>query len=233
MLRLHRAKFISVLCILLCLVTAIIWITSYFVPIGFMTAHRWFNGSDHAGSKVHAFAVIDGVLYDYQIHLEPARYTPELIDRPYHWFGHDVVGLHYHRTYFGLSLDFGNPNGDAETVASQFSFPFLLVPLTLAIPPLARRKLLRNYVKVTCAIFSILLAFNVAISGDPDKRMLAQAAMAAWIIALLVPGVRLLIRAAQKAPPGHCPTCHYNLTANTSGICPECGTAITTSREST
>ena len=24
---------------------------------------------------------------------------------------------------------------------------------------------------------------------------------------------------------GHCPTCHYNLTGNTSGICPECGTA--------
>ena len=24
----------------------------------------------------------------------------------------------------------------------------------------------------------------------------------------------------------HCPTCSYNLTANTSGICPECGTAV-------
>jgi hypothetical protein len=26
--------------------------------------------------------------------------------------------------------------------------------------------------------------------------------------------------------PGHCPTCHYNLTGNTSGICPECGTSF-------
>lgn len=25
---------------------------------------------------------------------------------------------------------------------------------------------------------------------------------------------------------GHCPTCHYDLTGNLSGICPECGTAI-------
>ena len=24
---------------------------------------------------------------------------------------------------------------------------------------------------------------------------------------------------------GHCRKCHYNLTGNTSGICPECGTA--------
>jgi hypothetical protein len=27
---------------------------------------------------------------------------------------------------------------------------------------------------------------------------------------------------------GQCPICGYNLTGNTSGICPECGTAITT-----
>ena len=26
--------------------------------------------------------------------------------------------------------------------------------------------------------------------------------------------------------PGHCPTCNYNLTGNTSGTCPECGMAI-------
>ena len=26
--------------------------------------------------------------------------------------------------------------------------------------------------------------------------------------------------------PGHCPTCRYDLTANTSGTCPECGTAV-------
>jgi hypothetical protein len=32
-----------------------------------------------------------------------------------------------------------------------------------------------------------------------------------------------------RSKPGHCPTCHYNLTGNTSGICPECGTPITSS----
>jgi uncharacterized paraquat-inducible protein A len=30
----------------------------------------------------------------------------------------------------------------------------------------------------------------------------------------------------QRAKSGFCPTCRYNLTGNTSGICPECGTAV-------
>jgi len=28
------------------------------------------------------------------------------------------------------------------------------------------------------------------------------------------------------APPFHCASCGYDLTANASGICPECGTAL-------
>jgi hypothetical protein len=27
-----------------------------------------------------------------------------------------------------------------------------------------------------------------------------------------------------RVPPGQCPSCNYNLSGNTSGICPECGT---------
>ena len=29
-----------------------------------------------------------------------------------------------------------------------------------------------------------------------------------------------------RFPPGHCQRCAYNLTGNTSGVCPECGTEI-------
>jgi len=34
------------------------------------------------------------------------------------------------------------------------------------------------------------------------------------------------IRHRRMGSFGHCPTCSYNLTGNTSGVCPECGTAI-------
>ena len=31
---------------------------------------------------------------------------------------------------------------------------------------------------------------------------------------------------ARRVRPGICSICGYNLTANTSGVCPECGTKI-------
>ncbi len=33
-------------------------------------------------------------------------------------------------------------------------------------------------------------------------------------------------RASRQPPPGHCEACGYNLTANVSGTCPECGTLL-------
>ncbi len=32
---------------------------------------------------------------------------------------------------------------------------------------------------------------------------------------------------ALSIPPNHCPTCRYDLTGNTSGVCPECGGKVT------
>jgi hypothetical protein len=34
------------------------------------------------------------------------------------------------------------------------------------------------------------------------------------------------IRDWRRHPEGHCQSCGYNLTGNTSGVCPECGTAL-------
>jgi hypothetical protein len=36
-------------------------------------------------------------------------------------------------------------------------------------------------------------------------------------------------RYTRSIPAGNCTACGYNLTGNTSGVCPECGTAISTS----
>ena len=33
-------------------------------------------------------------------------------------------------------------------------------------------------------------------------------------------------RGDRRPPPGHCPRCRYNLTGNTTGVCPECGRKI-------
>jgi len=60
------------------------------------------------------------------------------------------------------------------------------------------------------------------------------AMMPAWallILASLLPLAWLIVRAAQairsRLPkPGECVHCRYDLTANASGVCPECGTPV-------
>jgi hypothetical protein len=38
-----------------------------------------------------------------------------------------------------------------------------------------------------------------------------------------------ILRSRRRRRHGNCPACAYNLTGNTSGVCPECGTAIESS----
>lgn len=56
-----------------------------------------------------------------------------------------------------------------------------------------------------------------------------------WIIFIVVApgtaGLAAYLRWAERPfPPGHCQSCGYALTGNLSGICPECGTAINTTK---
>jgi hypothetical protein len=45
------------------------------------------------------------------------------------------------------------------------------------------------------------------------------------LFALAIPTSILWHHDRRRPRLGHCPACNYNLTGNTSGICPECGTA--------
>jgi hypothetical protein len=44
------------------------------------------------------------------------------------------------------------------------------------------------------------------------------------VLASVIPGIWLRRRLNRRPPKGHCQACGYNLTGNTSGACPECGT---------
>jgi len=49
-----------------------------------------------------------------------------------------------------------------------------------------------------------------------------------WLLLVVILAPTLIFwRLDRRRPsPGHCPRCRYNLTANTTGVCPECGLAI-------
>jgi len=49
-----------------------------------------------------------------------------------------------------------------------------------------------------------------------------------WLafVLLAIPTALLWWRDLDRIPPGACQSCGYNLTANVSGRCPECGTAV-------
>ena len=62
-------------------------------------------------------------------------------------------------------------------------------------------------------------------SGTAGGRFWFKLVAPVWIPFLLV-AVPTLLLWRGRIPPGHCRKCEYNLTGNTSGVCPECGHII-------
>ncbi len=64
----------------------------------------------------------------------------------------------------------------------------------------------------------------IVVTSSPNKT---SAFLAMWIPLLLVtlPTAWLWLK-DHPIPPGHCKGCGYNLTGNTTGLCPECGRGL-------
>lgn len=97
----------------------------------------------------------------------------------------------------------------------------------------ARRSLARFEVYVEC-VWTLtrwgVLVFAVFVCGVVGGWMEysdALNSMLLWSLVLLF-GPAGLVRFVNRPlyPTGHCQKCGYNLTGNSSGVCPECGTAI-------
>jgi hypothetical protein len=59
---------------------------------------------------------------------------------------------------------------------------------------------------------------------------MTQRSVPLWMVAAaaaVLPVRWLVLFRRRRRPPGSCATCGYNLTGNTSGVCPECGTPTT------
>jgi hypothetical protein len=64
--------------------------------------------------------------------------------------------------------------------------------------------------------------------GVTPSREEVSVVLPIWMPFLLValPTVLMFLRDYRRIPPGYCQKCRYNLTGNTSGTCPEYGTAV-------
>lgn len=62
-----------------------------------------------------------------------------------------------------------------------------------------------------------------AVRARLDPTYLLGIALGVWQMAL---GVSMIRHGYPRPMPGHCGNCGYNLTGNTSGICPECGRSV-------
>jgi hypothetical protein len=76
------------------------------------------------------------------------------------------------------------------------------------------------------AIVILLVGFLSSPSWRPslEGRILS---VPLWMPFLLVATSTVIFFWRDRSiPPNHCQRCRYNLTGNTSGVCPECGTAV-------
>ena len=72
--------------------------------------------------------------------------------------------------------------------------------------------------------FGLILPF-FGISAPISVRVVSFVFIPLWLPLLLTLLVILIlvVRNRRRIPVGHCTRCRYDLTGNTSGVCPECG----------
>ena len=98
-----------------------------------------------------------------------------------------------------------------------------------------RVSITRCVVEGLAAGFAVLMIVSLALGIGTrfgNRYLSTSQVLGLVVVAALLSGVlagvrrhRILVRTPR--PHGHCPTCGYDPTGNTSGVCTECGGTIT------
>jgi hypothetical protein len=109
-----------------------------------------------------------------------------------------------------------------ESVIIGALFGLFLTPVVYAC---ARTKSLWH----VFALITVLYLLVVPVAHEVYLRgggMYVDVFTLACVAVILVTGVVLARWLPNRVRPGYCRKCEYNLTGNTSGVCPECGTKV-------
>lgn len=84
-----------------------------------------------------------------------------------------------------------------------------------------------TFVVAVLGALLVLLTFNLCMIGVPGfTPRLALTAFYSYFGLVVLGSFAILLWPRNEIPDNHCLECGYNLEGNTSGTCPECGTAL-------
>jgi len=95
------------------------------------------------------------------------------------------------------------------------------------LPQPYRRLSSQERAPLACRRIGAIPKFGLQLARLRDISLQRQLVLPLWIPFVIVAICTTLLwwAARRPVPPGHCKECGYDLTANVSGRCPECGTA--------
>ena len=134
------------------------------------------------------------------------------------------TGYQYRTPIFDDAFELREIPATAILFGGFFSLPFSLVCIPVSFWAMSRRSLKRclSVLMFPIALVCVLTATLIAMF-DAEKVLVGPVAIVAWHVGCW--RVRRAIPVTQGWDTPVCSECGYNLTGNSSGTCPECGTA--------
>ena len=171
----------SLLSLLLCLATVVLWVRSFWIGDALVkAAHRHYSQISSERGGVLYYDQVDPPLFSTDVAAAPAQWSYSRLSKPQR---HDT-GNDSWLNRIGVSVEWREP--------------------------------------VPAMVFS----------DKPVFQTITRIVIPHWLLGLaftVLPALSLIRyarRVRERPTDGVCGTCGYNLTANASGVCPECGSTV-------
>ena len=194
---------VSLLSLLLCVATVVLWVRSYFTTDIIFGSHFTDEGQWTQWRQTVVFFGMGGVGVNSIVQSGPRATYQAGIEQSYKNRNPNplrAIPTHYSWSPTYPDFSFGSPE------QSKWGFKWG----RFAHPPASDGTPASYAFELVVPMWSVVLL----------------------LLPLSIAGLWRWLRRAGNAPEGHCTKCRYSLTGNISGVCPECGTAVAVNKTS-